>query len=174
MSHPIPHLYHFHSNSNRRTSPRRPIGSKTRQQGDPLPCIEPLEGRVLLSSYALSTLGVFAAATMGSQPNNVIVDASGDLYGTTTFGGAGGFGTVFEIAHGSGTITTLASFDGANGMDPNTIVRDASGNLYGTAYGGGANGDGTVFELAAGSRNITTLALAINLVGPHALILDDN
>src|SRR5437868_995289 len=120
MSHPIPHLYHFHSNSNRRTSPRRPIGSK-RRQGDPLPCIEPLEGRVLLSGYALSTLGVFAPETTGSQPNNVIVDASGDLYGTTTDGGdANGDGTVFEIAHGSGTITTLASFDGANGMDPNT------------------------------------------------------
>src|SRR5437588_4580803 len=100
MSHPIPHLYHFHSNSNRRTSPRRRIGSKTRQQGDPLPCAEPLEGRVLLSGYALSTLGVFAAATTGSQPNNLIVDASGDLYGTTDRGVAGGFGTVFDISCG--------------------------------------------------------------------------
>src|SRR5437588_6911964 len=54
MSHPIPHLYHFHSNSNRRTFPRRPIGSKTRRQGGPLPCIEPLEGRVLLSVNVLT------------------------------------------------------------------------------------------------------------------------
>jgi uncharacterized repeat protein (TIGR03803 family) len=59
----------------------------------------------------------------------------------------------------SATITTLASFNGANGAGPYAgLVRDAQGNLFGTAYGGGAIGAGTVFELAAGRRTITALA----------------
>ena len=125
---------------------------------------EPLEGRVLLSSYVLSTLGVFAAKTTGYQPNDLIMDAGGNLYGTTFRGGAGGVGTVFEIAAGSRTITTLASFDGTNLWDPDGLVLDGSGNLYGTTVTGGVggdffgDGDGTVFEIAAGSGTITTLA----------------
>ena len=47
------------------------------------------------------------------------MDSSGNLYGTTERGGANGDGTVFELAHGSSTITTLASFNGTNGVDPN-------------------------------------------------------
>ena len=46
------------------------------------------------------------------------MDSSGNLYGTTTAGGASGDGTVFELAKGSGTITTLASFNGTNGAKP--------------------------------------------------------
>ena len=55
---------------------------------------------------------------------------------------------VFELAHGSGTITTLASFNGTHGANPyDSLIMDSSGNLYGTAAAGGAYGDGTVFEL---------------------------
>ena len=51
-----------------------------------------------------------------------------------------GDGTVFEIAAGSGTITTLASFNGTNGVSPNGgLVEDSSGNLFGTTMTGGAN-----------------------------------
>ena len=42
-------------------------------------------------------------------------------------------GTVFEVAAGSGTITTLASFNGTNGAHPHGgLVEDSSGNLFGT------------------------------------------
>jgi uncharacterized repeat protein (TIGR03803 family) len=40
----------------------------------------------------------------------LILGSSGNLYDTTTPGGANGLGTIFEVAAGSGTITTLASF----------------------------------------------------------------
>ena len=43
------------------------------------------------------------------------MDSSGNLYGTTPTGALGGGGTVFELAQGSGTITTLASFNEPNG-----------------------------------------------------------
>ena len=39
------------------------------------------------------------------------MDSSGNLYGTTELGGASGDGTVFELASGSGTLSTLASFN---------------------------------------------------------------
>ena len=50
----------------------------------------------------------------------LIMDSSGNLYGTTSGGGASNDGTVFELAHGSGTITTLASFNGTNGSNRST------------------------------------------------------
>src|SRR5262249_39322694 len=83
--------------------------------------------------------------------------------GTTQVGGASNDGTVFEIAEGSGTITTLASFNGPNGADPEAgLIMDSSGNLYGTTVLGGpeshGTSPGTVFELAKGSNTITTLA----------------
>jgi len=124
--------------------------------------LEPLEGRVLLSGasgYALQTLGSFNG-TNGQWPTaGLVMDGSSNLYGTTFSGGANGDGAVFEVAAGSNTITTLASFNGTNGANPYAgLIMDGSGNLYGTAYSGGANGDGTVFEVAAGSNAITTLA----------------
>jgi uncharacterized repeat protein (TIGR03803 family) len=103
------------------------------------------------------------------------MDGSGSLYGTTLQGGASGDGTVFELAKGSGTITTLASFNGTNGAYPHAgLITDGSGNLYGTAFNGGA-GRGTVFELAKGSGTITPLASFKSTDGKNpdgALIMD--
>ncbi len=97
----------------------------------------------------------------GESPSGLIMDGSGNLYGTTTGDGSSrptGDGTVFEVAKGSGTITTLADFDGYNGFGPNGgLIMDGSGNLYGTTERGGASSGGTVFELAKGSDTITTL-----------------
>ena len=80
---------------------------------------------------------------------NLIMDSSGNLYGTTDYGGTNNNGTVFELVHGSGTITTLVLFNGRNGANPNYggVVMDSSGNLYGTTESGGAFSDGTVFEV---------------------------
>ena len=114
------------------------------------PALTALENRQLLS---LTTL-----ASFNGTNGVVVLDAQGDLYGTTENGGAANDGTVFEIAAGSNTITTLASFSGTNGANPSGLVLDAQGDLYGTTEAGGANGDGTVFEIAAGSNTITTLA----------------
>jgi len=82
----------------------------------------------------------------------LIVDASGNLYGTT-YGGAFGLGTAFELtpkAGGGWTEKILHRFND-NGKDGNhpqaSLVFDASGNLYGTTYDGGVYGDGTVFEI---------------------------
>jgi uncharacterized repeat protein (TIGR03803 family) len=110
-------------------------------------------------SGTLTTLGSFHGPDGANPYGGLTLDGSGNLYGTTYQGGAFGDGTIFELARGSGTITTLASFSGTNGSNPaDALVMDSSGNLYGTAFNGGAHSDGTVFELAQGSGTITALA----------------
>jgi uncharacterized repeat protein (TIGR03803 family) len=107
----------------------------------------------------IGTLASFNGAN-GSNPNGGLVrDAQGNLYGTTFSGGAFGQGAVFELATGTGVLTTLVSFNGGNGAAPaGQLVLDAQGNLYGITSSGGAFESGTVFELAAGSHTVTTLA----------------
>ncbi len=114
---------------------------------------------VAAGSNAITTLALFSG-TNGANPNGTLIeDGSGNLFGTTEYGGASNDGTVFEVAAGSHAITTLASFNGANGFEPyGSLVEDGSGNLFGAATDGGAYGDGDVFEVAAGSDAITTLA----------------
>ena len=70
---------------------------------------------------------------------------------------------MFEIAHGSNTVTTLTSFDLTNGSEPDPnvgVVMDSQGNLYGTTEAGGASGDGTIFELARGAKNVTFTSIS--------------
>ena len=64
---------------------------------------------------------------------------------------------MFELAHGSGTITAVASFNGTNGAKPGAgLILDGNGNLYGTTVSGGAGNLGTVFEV---TNPGTTLAI---------------
>ena len=69
---------------------------------------------------------------MGEGPQgNLIMDNSGNLYGTTPEGG-NGYGTVFEVAP-DGTETILHTFTGRKRWrDPSGgIIMDSSGDLYG-------------------------------------------
>jgi len=107
------------------------------------------------SGYAKHPTTLFSFnGTDGSTPvSSLIIDAHGNLFGTTESGGANNDGTVFEIAKtASGyasTPTTLVSFNGTDGRQPETaLIIDAHGNLFGTTEFGGANNDGTVFEIA--------------------------
>jgi uncharacterized repeat protein (TIGR03803 family) len=97
----------------------------------------------------------------GEFPEASLIQATdGNLYGTTVEGGVNcpplGCGTVFKITP-SGTLTTLHSFDGADGTEPHGLIQATNGNFYGTASFGGANSEGTVFEITP-SGTLTTLA----------------
>jgi uncharacterized repeat protein (TIGR03803 family) len=113
-------------------------------------------------SGVITRLAAFSGTDGASPQSSLLMDSSGNLYGTTTKGGANLAGTVFEVAQGSGAITTLASFNNATGGVPTTqgislnLVMDGYGNLYGESTGG-AYGDGAIFEIAQGSNTITTL-----------------
>lgn len=117
--------------------------------------------------------GFLSSAGDGVQPGygSLIMDSSGNLYGTTSNGGAlKQGGTVFELVNSSGTYTesVLYSFGaGCNGgsLPFGGLVIDSSGNLYGTTYNGGSNGTGTVFSLThlSGPPVSTTTTLTSSL-----------
>jgi uncharacterized repeat protein (TIGR03803 family) len=116
-----------------------------------------------------TVLHSFTGSPDGDVPRGGLVeDSAGNLYGTTSDGGANseadfgqGGGTVFKVDTAGGE-TVLYSFcsatDCTDGLQPYAgLYLDSSGNLYGTTSYGGANtaangnlGGGTVFKLAAG------------------------
>ena len=116
-------------------------------------------------TYTERVLHSFSGGSDGRGPYaGLIMDASGNLYGTTTAGGTSGAGTVFELVNSSGTYTekVLYSFTSTAGDGANPyagLVMDASGNLYGTTNGGGTGGFGTVFELVNTSGTFTERVL---------------
>src|ERR1700728_3008703 len=99
------------------------------------------------TQWTETVLYSFTGGSDGQNPNaGVIFDAAGNLYGTTTNGGAAGLGTVFELtppAAGGGqwTESILHSFLGgpADGAHPvgAGVAFDHSGNLYGVTSIGG-------------------------------------
>ncbi len=103
-----------------------------------------------------TVLHTFTGSPDGEVPYaGLVLDAQGNLYGTTTRGGVQNAGTVFEV-DATGNETILYSFCAAgsgnctDGTDPEGgVVLDAQGNLYGTSSGGGASNNGTVFKLSA-------------------------
>jgi uncharacterized repeat protein (TIGR03803 family) len=98
----------------------------------------------------------------GETPTASLVQGTnGNLYGTTSGGGANGnYGTVFEITT-TGKLTTLYSFcsvsscnDGENPRGG--LIQGADGNFYGTTYGNSSNQRGSIFEITPGGA-FTTL-----------------
>ncbi|HLY56441.1 MAG TPA: choice-of-anchor tandem repeat GloVer-containing protein, partial [Stellaceae bacterium] len=124
--------------------------------------------------WVVATLYAFGqipqtSTTDGKYPNGELVaDANGNLYGTTSQGGSAacGCGTVVEVSPPTGgatawTETVLYSFTGqADGARPlGGLVFDAAGNLYGTTSTGGQSSAapwGTVFELSPPTSGGTT------------------
>jgi uncharacterized repeat protein (TIGR03803 family) len=96
----------------------------------------------------LTTVYSFTGVSDGQFPIAALVeDKDGYFYGTTSYGGAYGNGTVFRMNR-SGVLTTLLDFDGFNGANPAaSLVQATDGSFYGTTLNGGANNDGTVFRL---------------------------
>ena len=88
-----------------------------------------------------------------NHPKTLIVDANGDLFGTTDPSSQNSGGVVYEIvrtANGyDSTPTIVHNFSGgANGVGLGAnLVADASGDLLGTTQTGGVNGTGTAFEI---------------------------
>jgi uncharacterized repeat protein (TIGR03803 family) len=99
-------------------------------------------------SWTKSTLHAFKG-TDGADPwGSLVLDAAGNLYGTTRMGGAYDSGTVFKLTpepDGRWKLTRLHVFK--NDDQPYAgLVMDAAGNLYGTTRNGG-KGWGVVFRI---------------------------
>jgi uncharacterized repeat protein (TIGR03803 family) len=91
----------------------------------------------------------------GNPYDGPVFDQQGNLYGTTSAGGARNGGTVYQLQpSGNGWIfNVLYDFDIGKPFDTPTL--DAAGNLYATTSEGGANGTGNVFMLTHGSNGWT-------------------
>jgi uncharacterized repeat protein (TIGR03803 family) len=109
--------------------------------------------------YKITSTGTFSllhsftgGSSDGSTPwATVIGDSSGNLYGTTYYGGTSNAGVVYKITS-TGSFSVLHSFTGGNTDGANAIgglVRDSSGNLYGTTFYGGTSNDGVVFKITS-------------------------
>lgn len=108
-------------------------------------------------NWSLTTLYSFVGSKWGLVAR-LMMDSSGNLYGTTQYGGTNGDGNAFKLTNNGGgnwTYSDLHDFTyGADGGVPvDSLVMDSSGNLYGTAFGGGSNlcgggfGCGVIFEI---------------------------
>jgi uncharacterized repeat protein (TIGR03803 family) len=110
------------------------------------------------SAFLLSSSGDLArifrfSGSKGCCPGGLILDGSGNAYGTSDLGGPAGLGAVFELTlnpRGHWKNVALHTFvDRADGEAPSgSLVFDAANNLYGTTRSGGAASGGTVFKVA--------------------------
>jgi len=145
--------------------------------------------RLRNGNWKEQVLYAFQAGIDGYDPaGNLVFDAGGNLYGTTSWGGnsancsAFGCGTVFELSPGSkGTWTKTVLHDFQNspdGADPEgDLLFDAAGNLYCATLGDTIRDYGTVFELSpvrGGKWRVTVLHnfLGSDGVGPSGVIFN--
>jgi uncharacterized repeat protein (TIGR03803 family) len=128
----------------------------------------------IAQAQTFKVLYSFTGGPDGGQPEaGPLLDASGNLYGTTSAGGDSGCfygtcGVVFELTPGSAgwPESVLHTFTGGSdgGNPEDSLTFDAAGNLYGTADVGGvscgqAYGCGVAFELSPGSNGWTETVL---------------
>jgi uncharacterized repeat protein (TIGR03803 family) len=127
-------------------------------------------------TYTYSTLYNFENVNQGIGPHGpsaLIVDAAGNLYGTTGSGGKEGAGTVYELS-AKGVFTVLHVFNGTDGYYPQHLTRDSQGNLYGSAWQVGY--PGTVFKMVKGSGGHYTFAMLYSAAysEPGSLTVDSS
>ena len=106
--------------------------------------------------WIFNTLYNLSGCRLCGPRDKLVMDAAGNLYGTTYGDGAYEMGSVFKLtpSNGGWNYTSLHDFTGGSdgGHPLSTLVFDANGDLYGTASGGGtlacsSSGCGVVFEI---------------------------
>jgi len=108
------------------------------------------------------------------EPNGIVQGSDGNLYGTTSLGGANNGGAVFKLTT-QGTFSTLYSFCSVTNagicLDGNApkvpLIQGSDGSFYGTTSGGGSNDEGTVFRITSEGTLTTIYHIPNSLaVGP--------
>jgi uncharacterized repeat protein (TIGR03803 family) len=128
-------------------------------------CTVTTNGCGVVYEYTIATgqyqvLYTFTGLSDGSPPALAGLDASGNLYGVTSEGGANGQGTLFKLAKGAGGYTYGKLWDFTGGADggtpdaPPTLQANGSiigTTLYGGLVNGAATGLGTLWQYKAGA-----------------------
>ena len=149
--------------------------------GDPVGGATPLGGLVLAGStlYGTTSAGgehgmgtVFALGTNGSgftnlysftggddgrEPHGSLIISGNVLYGTTAWGGSGGFGAVFAVRTDGSEFTNLYSFNFSDGQGPQGTLVLAGNVLYGTTFAGGSGYNGTIFAVRTDGTGFTNM-----------------
>jgi uncharacterized repeat protein (TIGR03803 family) len=135
--------------------------------------------------WTKKALHSFGRVKDGSFPFGITIDAHGNLYGTTAYGGVSDQGSVFELtpsSTGPWNETVLYSFCSASnytdGDGPFGLTLDTVGNLYGVTVAGGSSDNGTVFELVSGENGHWTETILHSFSGkdgdgPQATVVFD-
>jgi uncharacterized repeat protein (TIGR03803 family) len=130
-----------------------------------------------------TVLYTFTGAGDGAYPGDVVLDAQGNLYGSTYRGGSFGYGVVFKLSPEEKQ-TVIHNFAGGDGLGGGgNLLRDSAGNFYGTTSeggipeGGGCRfGCGTVFELDQNGKETVRYAFRDLSFGtyPGDLVRDES
>jgi uncharacterized repeat protein (TIGR03803 family) len=113
----------------------------------------------------------FGASPDGANPHRAVaITSGGTLYGTTVYGGASGYGTIYELVPGGGgswTESIIQSFanDSGDGGEPDGDLLWNGTAIYGTTSIGGSSGDGTVFR-AKETSGVWSESPIYNFAGP--------
>ena len=100
----------------------------------------------------------FTNSPDGDRPQSELVLGGNTLYGTTTYGGTNGSGTIFALNTDGSGYRILYSFTNApDGIYPYSGLALGAGVLFGTCSGGGTNTTGTIFEINTNGTGYRTL-----------------
>lgn len=103
---------------------------------------------VQITSFPLTVLHSFGGADGATPLAGLVMDAAGNLYGTTSGGGGHSAGTVFKVDTSFNESVLYSFTGGADGGSPQSdLIMDSAGNLFGTTTSGGRACFGTVFKL---------------------------
>jgi uncharacterized repeat protein (TIGR03803 family) len=111
-------------------------------------------------SNCLGTSCTGTQADPKSPAATVVLDGAGNLYGTTSYGGASQVGTLFKMRTDGTGFEFLHTFNGgeADGARPRaSLILDGAGHLYGTTSMGGAADIGTVFMINTDGTGLRVL-----------------
>jgi uncharacterized repeat protein (TIGR03803 family) len=116
------------------------------------------------ATWTATVLHHFTGGNDGANPlGDVRLDASGNIYGTTSEGGDTSNGTVYKLTRSGSTWSKSVVFNfsgGANGHSPYAgVIADPAGNLYGTTTGGVFGAGGVVYELSPSGGSWTESVL---------------
>jgi uncharacterized repeat protein (TIGR03803 family) len=123
-------------------------------------------------THQVTVLHDFTGGADGANASGELVQATdGNLYGTTSEGGAFGWGVLFGINPTTGHFSTLHSFDLSNGGSPLGLIQHTNGFLYGDTVSGGTGFRGVFYRFDLGLPPFVTYLPCYGRVGMTADIL---